>query len=236
MKFKIALFVAPLFFLLHSFLYADVNAICQVRVEGTKEHSEALGTGFWIEDNTIITANHVIMGAVVEDLQVRVEHKGRYYKAEIVKFDVDSDVAILKVAGADHLTNMKLAKGSPKEGDKIKNWGHAYGKWGVYSTKGTYKRTMNMIPNLLEMKGSTNEFYLLDGAVIGGMSGGPATNEAGEVVGLVSAVRYDKETKKYESFLVSAKEIQELLDSPEEKKVLDIGDIIKLFGEHERDK
>ena len=85
-----------------------------VRVETARCEGRAVGTGFAIDDHRIVTAAHVIDGAVA----VTVQGDGFVATAEVIGANRDRDVAVLWV---DHSfeTTLSLGQGRPGLGAEV---------------------------------------------------------------------------------------------------------------------
>jgi len=141
------------------------------------------GTGFVVSsEGYILTNAHVVADAQLVTVQ---QPGGEELDATIIGMDVDTDVAVLKVAD----TNLKalalgdsdavrvgdfvLAIGNPLDADLLNNTL----TYGIISAKG---REINL-------DGNTNAYIQTDAAVNYGNSGGPLLNLKGEVIGMTSA-------------------------------------------------
>lgn len=138
------------------------------------------GTGFIIDDNVIITNQHVIN--VKGEVSVYSKISNRKYEAQVVYKDPVSDIAILRLKDWDLFVKesnpVKLSFGdsdATKVGDKIIVIGHPSGLlWsvseGIIAAK---NRRMGPNPKFLDQ---------IDANLFQGNSGGPIFNEYGQVV------------------------------------------------------
>ncbi len=140
-----------------------------------------VGTGMIIDKSGIIlTNNHVVEGR--KDITVRL-HDGREFKAVEVKTDPNTDLAVVRIEGADDLKAVKLGDSDEIEiGDWVLALGHPFGlegtvTSGIISAKG---RGIGMPARA--------SFLQTDAAINPGNSGGPLVNLDGEVIGVNTAI------------------------------------------------
>lgn len=155
------------------------------RFEGMRPDSPrsqgGLGSGVIIDASGIIlTNNHVVAG----DGEVTVRlHDGREYKATDVKTDPQTDLAIVRIEGANHLHAASLGNSDNVE---IGDWVLALGQpFGLEKTV-----TAGIISAKHRGIGITDRenFIQTDAAINPGNSGGPLINLDGEVVGINTAI------------------------------------------------
>ena len=136
-----------------------------------------IGSGFQIDDSGHIATNfHVVASYVHEPEKYRLEleqNNGEALDLELLSIDVVHDLAIVKAlelnSGFLNLSNASLSKG-----DKIYSMGNP-GDLGMTIIEGTYNGLV---------KNSRYRKILFSGSLNGGMSGGPAINQNGEVIGV----------------------------------------------------
>ena len=144
--------------------------------------ARGLGSGVIVDakNGYVLTNYHVVGGA--DEVQVVLED-GRTLKAQWVRTDPQTDLAIVKVA-ADNLIDAPLGDSDKMEvGDLVLAIGSPEGLQqtvtaGIISAKG---RTTGE-PN------SYQSFIQTDAAINHGNSGGPLVNTRGEVIGINSAI------------------------------------------------
>jgi serine protease Do len=146
-----------------------------------QQPARGMGSGFIIDPSGVIMTNtHVVADA--EEVIVRL-HDGREFIATDVKTDQRSDVAIVRIAGADDLKALQLGNSDAVE---IADWVLAIGSpfgldltvtAGIISAKGRG-------PGITERE----DFLQTDAAINPGNSGGPLLNLRGEVVGINTAI------------------------------------------------
>lgn len=140
-----------------------------------------IGTGVIIDASGIIlTNNHVVEGR--NDVTVRL-HDGREFKATDIKTDPNTDLAIVRIEGADNLKPAKLGDSDKVEvGDWVLALGHPFGLEGTLTS------------GIISAKGrgighpARATFLQTDAAINPGNSGGPLINLDGEVIGINTAI------------------------------------------------
>ena len=71
-------------------------------------YRNAQGSGFFIsEDGYAVTNNHVVAGSAT--IEVRTD-AGQSYKAKLIATDPASDLALLKVDGAEHFAHVSFSR------------------------------------------------------------------------------------------------------------------------------
>ena len=144
------------------------------------------GSGFVIdEDGYILTNYHVVEEAYAGDYEVSVVmYDGTEYIAEIVGFDEDTDLAVLKI-DADGLTAAELGDSeSLTVGQVIYTVGNPLGELSYTMTSGIISARDRAITTDTDV--AVNMFQI-DAAVNEGNSGGPVYNSQGQVIGIVTA-------------------------------------------------
>ncbi len=135
------------------------------------------GSGFFITTNGLLmTCEHVVGGRDVVDVMVS---KGVTIKADVVRTNVEYDLALLQLRDAN--TN-PLALGlasKPETGDDV----YGIGTPGSLDYSGSLTRGIVSGSRMIE----TKEYIQTDASVSPGNSGGPLLNARGQVVGVVNA-------------------------------------------------
>jgi len=144
---------------------------------------EGLGSGVIVDADKgyVLTNDHVVGDA--DEVEV-VLSKGRKFKAQWVRSDPQSDLAVVKIE-PDHLTEAKLGDSDEMAvGDWVLAIGSPKGlpqtvTAGIVSAKGRYNLgKAGMYQNLIQTDASINR----------GNSGGPLVNMAGEVIGISNMI------------------------------------------------
>ena len=178
--------------------YAD--ALLQIKVlEHASGAKSAIGSGFVLADPQLVVTNyHVVSEAVLFPQKYQLEFLAQNQqkgKLDIVAVDVVNDLALLK-ADYKAAKSFQLQQQDPVQGAAVYSLGNPH-DLGLIVVPGTYNGLQK------------HSFYPrihFTGAINSGMSGGPAVNEAGEVLGVnVASAGNDL------GFLVPASALQNLL-------------------------
>ncbi len=138
------------------------------------------GSGFFISgDGYIVTNHHVVEGAIKVEV---VTDSGEILEAKIVGSDPGTDLALLKVNTDKPFPAVALGRAEAKVGDWVIALGNPFGlegtvTAGIVSARG---RDIGM--------GVYDNFIQIDAPVNRGNSGGPTFNQAGEVIGVNTAI------------------------------------------------
>ena len=145
------------------------------------------GSGFIISsDGYILTNQHVISYAEAYGYDVTVmTYDGTSYTAKIVGSYASNDIAVLKI-DAEGLTPVTFGDSdSIAVGDAVYAVGNPLGEL-AYSMSTGHVSALDRTITTDESSAAINMFQI-DAAVNEGNSGGPAYNEQGQVIGIVSA-------------------------------------------------
>ncbi len=138
----------------------------------------ASGTGFFVsEEGFIVTNKHVIEGCQ----KVTVQRKGFAERADIISFDGQNDLALLKVSNVNHYV-FPISKYSPYNLQKVIVAGYPFGT--AIST--SIKFTEGIISSLAGIQNNFSQIQI-DAALQPGNSGGPIVDEFGNVIGVAVA-------------------------------------------------
>ena len=153
----------------------------------------ATGSGFIISsDGYILTNYHVIEFASFHDLPVNVTmFNGPTYDAQIIGFDPDNDVALLKIDATDLNPVLIGSHGDLRVGQRVYAVGNPFGDLLYTMTDGI----VSALDRVVTVEGRSINFFQTSAAVNRGNSGGPVYNTRGEVIGVVTAkvIRGDAE-------------------------------------------
>lgn len=150
------------------------SALGIVTVNGRKRQS---ASGIVWQADLVVTADHVIQR---DDHLSIVTADGTEHAAELVGRDGSSDVAVLRVAGAN-LTPASFASIEPRVGQIVLAVGRPnsiQASLGIINAIGGPVRTR---------RGTLEQYLRTDATPYPGFSGGPLINVAGEVVGLFTS-------------------------------------------------
>jgi serine protease Do len=153
---------------------------------GNQFRTEALGSGVIIRENGfIVTNNHVIRDA--DELEVQL-FDGEFYDAEVVGFDADSDLAVIRI-DAEGLPALQFGS---IDDVRIGQWVMAFGSplsedLGNTVTSGIVSALGRTSTNLSSLN-LFAQFIQTDAAINPGNSGGPLVDLRGNLIGINSAI------------------------------------------------
>jgi serine protease Do len=143
--------------------------------------AHGVGSGFIIDPSgLIVTNNHVVSGALAVKVTLT---DGRTFDAKVLGADPITDVALIKVDSPDPLPAVSF--GSSKDirvGDDVMAVGNPFGLSSTVTT-GIISAKARDIGS-----GAYDNFLQTDAAINKGNSGGPLFNDAGQVVGMNTAI------------------------------------------------
>ena len=132
---------------------------------------ESIGTGFFIAEDIILTASHVIEKSIRVDITIPSIGKKKF-KADVLSLQPYYDFALLKVKGIKSKNVLKLGNSNKiKSGNKVIAVGYPLGQDKI-------KLTAGIISGIHEGEIQT------DAPINPGNSGGPLLNENNEVIGI----------------------------------------------------
>lgn len=161
-------------------IFSDLaRGLFQIRlIENASGEKSGIGSGFQISTEGILATNyHVVSGYAQHPGKYHLEYidkDGNKGELSLLSVDVINDLALLKKTPNTDGIAFPLAGQPPTQGQRIFSLGNPH-DLGMIVVPGTY--------NGLKQD-SFNDKIHFTGAVNSGMSGGPAVNHAGEVVGV----------------------------------------------------
>lgn len=163
------------------------------------------GSGFVVAPQVVMTNAHVVAGTE----GVTVDSLGTVYDAEVVLFDPEEDVAILRVPGLD-VPVMNFSPEPAVSGESAIVLGYPGG--GPYTASpARIRETLNLEgPDIYRTGTVERQVYTVRGSVRQGNSGGPLVAEDGQVLGLVFGAAVDDPDT---GFVLTADEIGDELAS-----------------------
>jgi len=136
----------------------------------------------------VLTNNHVIKGATTINVVVPATH--RTYSASVVGYDINDDIALIKVSGAPKLATATRADSSKlKIGQFVRAVGNANGGGKLVITKGR----ITALDKTISVQDDLGDVHQLPGLIetsarlVPGDSGGPLLDGAGRVIGMDAA-------------------------------------------------
>lgn len=125
------------------------------------------GSGVFIGENQIITANHVVRN----DDEVKIEIDGEETIGHVIKRYVTLDMALIEVEGKHKYAKLRL---NPKLGERVY----------VVSAPGAYYEDVVLFGRVA---GITEKWLLVDAKVIVGCSGGGVFDRRGRLLGIIKS-------------------------------------------------
>lgn len=149
------------------------------------EYSMGMGSGVIInEKGYIVTNYHVIKNA--SDITVTL-HDNREYEAEVIGTDPTTDLALLKIDGAENLTTLPLVNSDEvRVGQWVLAVGNPFGLTSTVTAGIISAKARNI--NILDSKYAVESYIQTDAAINKGNSGGALVTLQGGLVGINSAI------------------------------------------------
>jgi S1-C subfamily serine protease len=151
----------------------------------------AEGTGMILSaSGLVLTNNHVIDGASAVTASLATNSRQRY-RARVVGYNATDDVALLQLVGASGLRTVSFGNSAQVTlGIPVLALGNAQGRGGVTPAKGIIN-ALNRSIQASDAGSDTTEYlnHMLqtDAGIQEGDSGGALANNAGQVIGMVTA-------------------------------------------------
>lgn len=190
------------------------SRIYQIRViDRFSENKASIGSGFQVDARGLLASNfHVIAEAVYQPERYRIEyvdHQRQTGALSVLDVDVVHDLAVLQAEGLPTQA-LPIREAAPAKGARMYAMGNPH-DLGMSIVEGVYN-------GLLER--SLYEKIFFSGSLNPGMSGGPALDAEGRVIGVnVSTAGNDL------SFQVPARFLQTLLDEVVANELRPVADI-----------
>ena len=143
------------------------------------------GSGFLINsDGVILTAYHVIEGAY--SINVRLSDGGVYVAQQVVGFDADRDIALIKISVGRELPFLKTETAGIIPGETVYALGSSLGFLNGSFSSGIV--ASNLREKIIDAETEEKMYRVQFTATISsGNSGGPLLNAKGNVIGIVSS-------------------------------------------------
>lgn len=182
--------------------------IYTVRIRSQTCEGLGVGSGFLIDETTIVTNRHVVEGA--DTLEVETS-EGESLTVDVASQGLLADLAVVRLDGS--MSDMgdtmgegrpvaALAPTNPEPGDELRAFGYPEG--GRLTETGGVVEDYVADPEL----GNLSKVIRSDVEIHPGNSGGPAVNEDSEVIGVVYAIEVATE----KSLIVPVDTLRRLLD------------------------
>ena len=154
---------------------------------GMTSSAAVTGSGFIIsEDGYILTNYHLVENVRKSDSAVSVIlHDGSRYSAQIVGYEADNDVAVLKIDASGLNAAVIGDSDALRVGDAVYAVGNPLGELDFSMTSGHVSAKDRVIRTQTSPNGVP--MFQVDTPINSGNSGGPIYNDQGQVVGIVTA-------------------------------------------------
>ncbi|WP_210604759.1 MarP family serine protease [Brevibacterium oceani] len=159
------------------------DSVVKITTTATTCPTGSEGSGFVYRDGLVATNAHVVAGS--SDLAVQVGGKGRPYPAEVVEFDAEADVAVLRVPELE-APALDFGNGLGPGDDSVVVGFPANGPYTISPTRVREKINARGL-DIYDESSVVREVYSVRGIVREGNSGGPLIEAQGRVVGMVFA-------------------------------------------------
>lgn len=164
----------------------------------------AQGSGFFVsQDGYVVTNNHVVENAAEVQL---VTDAGKTLDAKVIGTDPRTDLALLKVTDGGSFPFVKLSGGKPRIGDWVLAVGNPFGLGGTV-TAGIVSAQGRDIGS-----GPYDDFLQIDAPINRGNSGGPTFNQAGDVIGVNTAIFSPSGGNVGIAFAIPASTVEQVVD------------------------
>lgn len=153
------------------------DAVLQVRiVDRASGEKSSIGSGFLVGDGMVVTNYHVVADLISKPERYRIDYlHADGHRGDLTLYDIDvvHDLALLRGAPST-ARPLQLAATLPIQGERLFSFGNPH-DLGLTIVEGTFNGLReNSLYEKIHFTGSINP----------GMSGGPALNRQGEVVGV----------------------------------------------------
>ena len=161
------------------------NATVAIEVYKKADEQISTGSGFFISrDGLIATAYHVIDGGY--SLKARATEDTVYTIHKVVGFDIDRDIAILKIESTHTFEYLELEDGGITPGEEVYSFGSPLGFLDSSFSSGVVASDLrdSVFDEVTEESYKQVQFTA---PISQGNSGGPLINSQGKVVGVVTS-------------------------------------------------
>lgn len=153
--------------------------------------NDKVGTGFILDKGGLVATNlHVVLGE--STIKVRLFDGSQYPVMQIAGIDIERDLALLRINPAKGLPTLKLGDSDAvAAGDQIIAIGNQLGEFDYSVTSGLVSQVRHACDReAIAKQRCKQEFTLLQisAPISLGSSGGPLFNQAGDVVGVTTAI------------------------------------------------
>lgn len=178
--------VYPDFNRLDSFLKSVDDSVYMIQVQS--QQGSFVGSGFSVAPNLIATNRHVVEGATAQNIKIIAKNK--VFSVASLEVDPINDLAILKVD--ENLIPFRLGEFNfVAPGEQVLALGFPSPSSNVHSENIYISR--GIVNSIRNINVSPERVIFIDAKIGRGMSGGPLFNDLGEVIGIITLIRYDVE-------------------------------------------
>lgn len=177
--------IYPDFNRLNTFMNTANDSVFMIQGISQQQGAYSSGSGFCIAPNLIATNRHVIDGVVASN--IKIIGKNKIHIVQEIELDPINDLAILRIS--DNLKPFRLGDFNFVEpGEQVLAIGFRSPSSNVHN-ENIYisKGIVNSIRNT---DVSSERVIFVDAKIGSGMSGSPLINDLGEVVGIITLIRY----------------------------------------------
>ncbi|MDN5767471.1 MAG: serine protease [Humibacillus sp.] len=150
-----------------------------VRIDVVTCDARWMGSGFVVGKNLVMTANHVAQGASA----ITVQYADGVTRARVVGLDPTTDSALLRTEDPVTDQPLQLSTKVPDLGESVAVLGFPLQTYELRFTEGSLS---GLHEPVTYDGGPEIDAMVTDTAINGGNSGGPALDDTGQVIGLVS--------------------------------------------------
>ncbi len=182
-----------------------------------------MGSGFIIDKSGLIVTNyHVIKKFSEKEVEVTL-YNNEIYAAEIVGYDLQTDLALIRINGTEFQPVTFEEDSISETGDWVIAIGNPYGhrqtmSTGIISSSG--RKYHNALPTTL----TYDDFIQTDASINPGCSGRPLLNMRGEVIGINAAIATRRGGFQGIGFAIPAIIVKNMVNNFREKAVINRGD------------
>ncbi|WP_209325603.1 MarP family serine protease [Brevibacterium renqingii] len=159
------------------------DSVVKITTTATTCPAGSEGSGFVFRDGLVATNAHVVAGS--SELAVQVAGRGRPYSAEVVGFDAEADVAVLRVPELE-APALDFGDGLGPGDDSVVVGFPANGPYTISPARVREKINARGL-DIYDSNPVVREVYSVRGIVREGNSGGPLLDAEGDVVGMIFA-------------------------------------------------
>ena len=156
------------------------------------------GTGFFIDrKGVIVTNHHVVAGSKIFEVTVYTNGNKRTYPADVIATDEENDLALLKIQAKDFKTVKKIPYNIRNVNTEVGSGVFTLGFPMAISVLGEEIKFSDGKVSAHSGFYGSNRYYQVTLPVLPGNSGGPLFDEAGNIVGIVTAGLHNSPNVSY---------------------------------------